>query len=270
MSNILVAILTNRLPERLDRCILSVKSQTTDIVVVCNTLDESFIPEAQAITEKHGITFVVTESNGTPARGKNTVLDYFATTEYDHLFIVDGDDFLCENALAIIQKTVAQRPCDVLALVQGEHAVVGDEYMLANDWAKTDDFKAKLYVSRDWRLAIPNIRPLARLKQEIDKIFPNNRFLLFSKKSLPYVKFDETLPGLTEYHLSVKLLHYANNKEIVYQGLSSPNVYVYDTNNLGNYKSFMRKIKGEEFVNYFLDSLSGYNLENNVDVISID
>lgn len=264
--SILVAILANRFPDKLERCIDSVKSQTSDIVVVCNTLDENFVVEAKEIANKHSITFVVTESNGTPAKGKNSVLDYFTRTDYDYLFIVDGDDFLCENAIGKLEKVVGQHPCDVLVLVAGEQALVGKDYMLANDWANTDDYKRKTIT----RSTIHNIRPLMRLRTELAKLLPNNRLLLFSKGSLPYAKFDESLIGLTEYHLSIKLLHHVKNKDIVYLGLSSPDIYVYDTNDVGNYRSFMEKIDGEEFVSNLLHSLDKYDTTGKIDVISTD
>ena len=71
---ILVAILTNRFPDKLERCIDSVKKQTSDVVVVCNTLDRDFIPQSRYIAESSDVTFVVTESNGTPAKDRKSVV----------------------------------------------------------------------------------------------------------------------------------------------------------------------------------------------------
>ena len=246
--SILVAILANRFPDKLDRCINSVKPQTSDIIVVCNTLDECFVTEAREIASKHGVTFVVTESNGTPAKGKNSVLSLFEATEYDFLFIVDGDDFLGDNAIFKLSKVVDENPCDVLTLVYGEQALVGDQRMSILEWSTTDDYKRKFTT----RKTVRNIRPLLKMREELYRILPYNRFLLVSKKALPYFQFDESLIGLSEYHLSIKLLHHT--KDIVYKGLSASGIYIYDANDPGNYRKFMETIDGEEFVRNLLQS----------------
>jgi hypothetical protein len=261
---ILVAILTNRFPDKLERCIDSVKKQTSDVVVVCNTLDRDFIPQSRYIAESSDVTFVVTESNGTPAKGKNSVLDYFAKTDYDYLFIVDGDDFLNKDAIGTLQKVIDQHPCDVLTLVYGEQALVGDQQMSIIEWSTTDDYKRKFTT----RKTAKNLRPLLKMREELYRMLPYNRFLLISKKALPYFQFDESLIGLAEYHLSIKLLHYI--KDIVYKGLSSDRIYIYDANDPGNYRKFMETVDGEEFARNLLQSLDKYDTSGEIDVISVD
>ena len=261
---ILVAILTNRFPDKLERCIDSVKKQTSDVVVVCNTLDRDFIPQSRYIAQSSDVTFVVTESNGTPAKGKNSVLDYFAKTDYDYLFIVDGDDSLNKDAIGTLHKVIDQSPCDVLTLVYGEQALVGDQQMSILEWSTTDDYKRKFTTKK----TIRNIRPLLKMREELYRILPYNRFLLISKKALPYFRFDEAFIGLSEYHLSIKLLHYT--KDIVYKGLSANDIYVYDANDPGNYRKFMETIDGEEFIENLLQSLAEYDTSGGIDVISVD
>ena len=261
--SILVAILTNRFPDKLERCIDSVKSQTSNIVVVCNTLDVDFIPRARYIAESNDISFVITESNGTPAKGKNSVLNYFTRTDYEYLFIVDGDDFLGNNAISKLSKVIDENPCDVLTLVYGEQALVGDQRMSILEWSTTDDYKRKFTT----RKTVRNIRPLLKMREELYRILPYNRFLLISKKALSYFQFDESLIGLSEYHLSIKLLHYT--KDIVYKGLSASDIYIYDANDPGNYRKFMETIDGEEFVGNLLRSLDEYDTSGGIDVISV-
>ena len=47
------------------------------MTIVINTLDEEFEAEASQYCANEGIDYVITESNGTPAQGKNSVMDLF-------------------------------------------------------------------------------------------------------------------------------------------------------------------------------------------------
>ena len=128
MINLLVGVLTDRYPEKLERCLKSIDGQGTNVgrVVVCNTLDLDHIPLSKAIVEQYGWTFVVTESNGTCSKGKNSVLDYFATTDYDYLTLIDGDDYFEPKSLSILENVIAKHDPDVVGLI-GSSAIVGDQ-----------------------------------------------------------------------------------------------------------------------------------------------
>ncbi len=115
MKNLLVGILTDRYPEKLERCIQSIDCQKINVgkVVVCNTLNTDYIPVAKEIAERYNWTFIVTESNGTCSKGKNSVLDYFATTDYDYLTLIDGDDYFEPKSLSILENVIAKHDPDV-------------------------------------------------------------------------------------------------------------------------------------------------------------
>lgn len=87
------------------------------MTVVINTLDESFESEASQFCANEGIDYVITESNGTPSQGKNSVMDLFQGSDYDYFVLVDGDDFLTPHGVWTYQQIAASdNPPDVLAL----------------------------------------------------------------------------------------------------------------------------------------------------------
>jgi ribosomal protein L7Ae-like RNA K-turn-binding protein len=49
-----------------------------DLVIVINSLDEDFVSDASTYCAKNEIEYYITASDGTPSKGKNSVLDLFA------------------------------------------------------------------------------------------------------------------------------------------------------------------------------------------------
>ena len=60
MTKILVAILTSGKPEKLERCIQSVKSNSSphEQVVICNTFDENYVSLVSQICYDNDINFL--------------------------------------------------------------------------------------------------------------------------------------------------------------------------------------------------------------------
>jgi hypothetical protein len=88
-----------------------------DLVIVINTLDEAFEELAVLYCLEEGIEYYVTESNGTPSQGKNSVLDLFEKSDNDYMVLVDGDDFLTPHGVWTYKEIAnSYKPIDVLAL----------------------------------------------------------------------------------------------------------------------------------------------------------
>lgn len=86
------------------------KDQTT---VVINTLDTEYEFEAIGFCERNGIEWFATDSDGTPATGKNSVLKIFLESEYEYMVHVDGDDMITPYGKNLY-RTVALDAPDVL------------------------------------------------------------------------------------------------------------------------------------------------------------
>lgn len=87
-----------------------------DLFVVINTRDDFYRDEAIEYCESSGIEYAVTESDGTAATGKNSVLDIFEKSDYDYAAMIDGDDFLTHHGVVTYKLLIEQSFFDVLAL----------------------------------------------------------------------------------------------------------------------------------------------------------
>lgn len=70
-----------------------------DAVVVINTLDDYHKRLAKSFCEKNNIEYHVTESDGTPSTGKNSLLNIFLESEDNYCCLVDGDDLLTPHGV---------------------------------------------------------------------------------------------------------------------------------------------------------------------------
>ena len=91
---ILVTVLTSSDFPKLKRLINSLDNQTnTDFTynIVVNTLDKDY---ETTVKEHYGDRVFITQSNGTPAVGKNSVINLWTTKlkGYSFYSLVDGDD----------------------------------------------------------------------------------------------------------------------------------------------------------------------------------
>ena len=227
--NLLVAVLTSKDGEKLKRCIESVLPQTSDVIVVCNTLDFSFVEQAKVVAETYNLEFLVTESNGTPAKGKNSVLEIFRSRSHDYYMQVDADDYLVPDALSKIATIVQHNPdVDVVGLVDGFVTCDGN----------TTTSNAFLSDGNVFEFA--DVQGIHKLRlAELGKLLSNNlqynRMLLYSNKALSTFNFDENFIGSEDIVASYKLYY---NPDINYV-LTGVHLYVYDLEDNGNFYAFL-------------------------------
>ena len=92
--------------------------QVEDAVVVINSLDKEYIEKAKEFCIEQEIEYYITESNGTPARGKNSVLEIFLESNNDYCVMVDGDDFLTPHGVWMYKNLEkSDNPPDAVCLV---------------------------------------------------------------------------------------------------------------------------------------------------------
>ena len=227
--DILVAILTSRDATKLTRCIESVLSQTDNIVVVCNTLDFSYVEQARKVAETYNLEFIVTESNGTPSRGKNSVLEIFRSRSHAYYMQVDADDYLAPDALSKIAAIVQQNPdVDVIGLTDGFMTYDGGTTSGNAFFNGTDIYK------------FANVRGahgirLIKLGKFLAQNLEYNRMLLYSNKTVNSFNFDEKFIGSEDIVASYKLYYNSDIKYI----LTKEHLYVYDLEDAGNFHRFL-------------------------------
>jgi hypothetical protein len=232
--NLLVAVLTSRDVEKLKRCIESVLPQTSDVVVVCNTLDFSYVEQARKVAETYNLEFIVTESIGTPARGKNSVLEIFRTRSHDYYMQVDADDYLTPDALSKIATIVQQNPdVDVIGLTNNFMTYNGGVTTATDLMESTDIYKFAQITG------IHGLR-LIELGKFLAANLQYNRMILYSKKTVDNFNFDETFIGSEDVVASYKLYY---NPDINYVLTDEHlHLYVYDLEDTGNFHSFLSNL----------------------------
>jgi len=227
--NLLVAVLTSKDVEKLKRCIESVLSQTDKVIVVCNTLDFSFVEQARVVAATYNLEFLVTESNGTPAKGKNSVLEIFRSRSYAHYMQVDADDYLAPDALSKIAAIVQQNPdVDVIGLTGGCMTYNGITTTGRKFFESSEIYKfANARGAHGLRLIQLGKFLAANLEQ--------TRMLLYSEKLINTFNFDETFIGSEDVVAAYKL-YYNPDIEFI---LTDEHLYVYDLEENGNFHEFL-------------------------------
>lgn len=254
----LVAILTSRDIEKLERCIKSVlvQAEPSNIVVIINTMDERYQNLASYLSTKYNLKYVVTESNGKPGKGKNSVLEYFLSTDYEHLIPIEGDDYLLPNALEILSKVQKEHNIDLLSIIDSTTLVDGrettiDEYVatpeyteLVKSLVEPNKFKAfALHIAKIRKICVEHGNFLCR-------------FILMNRKIAKLFQFNENLLGAedTKEHIKMKLLDASN--DISYKLLSTKNVYVYDFAIDGTYFSKLFSSDPRQEMQEFWDGIT--------------
>lgn len=222
----LVGILTSDDTEKLQRAIKSV-GDGIDILVVSNTLDASYAEKAQKVAEKHGCKFIETESNGTPGKGKQSVLDYFNTTEYDYLIPIDGDDYVSEVGISRIINIVDESRCDVLSNT-GQH--MSDGKNIVADLFTHEIFKYKEWNSLELRSWIKYVKVLKQFNLPSSMM----RFICLSKNATKSFRYREDLEGSEDMYAACEI----NSNPNLNCQTTEEKIYIYDFDNNGAFWKF--------------------------------
>ena len=75
--------------------------------IIINTLDKDAERDLKYICELFDFRYHITESNGTPARGKNSLLEIFEKSDNDYCVQIDGDDYLTPHGVWFYQTVAA-------------------------------------------------------------------------------------------------------------------------------------------------------------------
>lgn len=261
MHKFLTCVLTSGTYEHayplLIRCLSYSRVPLEDTVVVINTQSKG---SARAIRRSLSVHFptlrdvVITESNGKPGKGHQSVLDYFSEQEeYDYLIKIDGDDFLLSGAHERIREYVSnlRTPIDALGLL-GEKILTGP--VLGNPRDLPTDAPVPLFTwpssSADGeiglthegtRVAWQNMQHLYsgwnqdmyEWMSTITSIVGNedywfDRIICFSKKGAQQVRYCEELPCCVDVQFNALMKLAAINGEVNYGLVEYRNCYIYD------------------------------------------
>ena len=105
-----------------------------DLHIVINSLDGDYVNSAVDYCESANIEYTVTESDGTAAVGKNTVLDVFTASNNDHMVLVDGDDFITPHGVWLYKQLAQSNTCPDVVALEYQYGIFADYGYLTNHY----------------------------------------------------------------------------------------------------------------------------------------
>lgn len=116
-------------------------------VVIINTQDDNFCRLAEQHCQDNSIEYYVTESDGTPATGKNSVLEKFLESKNDYMVAIDGDDLLSGYGYRFYKHLSQQKsPPDMVVLYRQQ------QFALAPAHRQMDETGEM--IGKDWKNAV--------------------------------------------------------------------------------------------------------------------
>lgn len=216
-----------------------------DVHPVINSIDNTFVREMVNYCEKNNIKYFVSKSDGTPSTGKNSVFEYFLTTDFTHLTQLDGDDFFYPTFLKHIERHLKKYPnTDVMSTCPC------DSIFPRNDGAEislSSGHFASLWGSNyvDYRPNYVHGRdPLA------DNISKGNyaRLVLFSKKAAEHHRYDpEVLVG-EDLKIHFDFLWAHQKDELSYWFTTASDMWVRDGTSFGMQKKASNTVVNGDYV----------------------
>ena len=89
-----------------------------EMVIVINSLNSVYIERAKNYCIAKDIKYYITESNGSPSKGKNSLLDIFLESDDDYCVMIDGDDFLTPHGVWMYKHLeTLETPPDAVCLI---------------------------------------------------------------------------------------------------------------------------------------------------------
>ena len=103
------------------------ESLEIETVAIVNSKNEQFIDEFCSWCENENVRYVITESNGTPSKGKNSVLNFLRNSEFDGVSMTDGDDLFYPTGLRQIEKHLQHHPTTDCLIVKPSDQVTNSK-----------------------------------------------------------------------------------------------------------------------------------------------
>ena len=108
-------VLWSRFIDNLESTLSNLPRDNT--VVIINTLDDEQRDVGVNFCKEHNIEYHVTESDGTPATGKNSLLETFLESDNQYMVAIDGDDFLTPYGAYLYPRLAEhESPPDMICL----------------------------------------------------------------------------------------------------------------------------------------------------------
>jgi len=250
------------------------KNKTT---VILNTLDETFLEQAESYCKENDIRCCVTQSDGTAATGKNSFLDQFDRDGVSHAVLIDGDDFLTPRGVKCYQRLMEKEDVPDAVVLFNQISITSveqDTTAKSQDPSRPNEDMSKLTskytqgaVVIDWDLLakgdlltdnMPEVSEddvedfrryvnLLKYGMGIDEL--STRLVFMSRKVLPY-RFKNLVVGEDTFqYLELKDAHDRGELEMVAHDEKNP-TYIYDLRISGIAVKESGRDRGKGFISW--------------------
>lgn len=217
-----------------------------DMVIVINSLNKDYVKKAEKYCKDVGIEYYITESNGTPAKGKNSVLELFLASDNDYCVMIDGDDFLTQYGVQYYKsledkKIVPDALClrNGIAIQDKEGDSVVVSLRAADEEFDPEVFKAwytkKYNVTKKQLLkATKDLKKIRKTQKRLAEKYQSfTRVTWLSKKAAEYTFDEDLVIGEDAIHF-LKLKNAAVKDGLKFYTLNeSIPTYIYDHRTIG-------------------------------------
>jgi len=228
-DNTLVSILTTSDSNACVRAYQSVGDH--DTVIIVNTLDPDY--HTELISKLPDATIITTPCNGTPGLGKQSVWDYFLTTSYEYLIMLEGDDVFLPGAVDVLKSLQTDRPANAWAncnedIISTDTIFENSDHKIFSSW--------RLF---DWDLVLGvcdlSLDQISTMKSYITEVFSliyhrgyqHCRILQIDRSIAETYTFNTKLSGSEDVLMTcnLKLAHLNNQTEFCVT--ESQDIYCY-------------------------------------------
>ena len=241
MVKYLVGILCSSNVRLLKDSFLSVINQNGfddyEIMIIVNTLNEEFYQDVMYEFGKNNYTklrkIIRTESNGSPGKGHNSVLNiFYKDYRYDNLIMLDGDDFLFPNAIQRINNIRTAENSDVISLYGNTKICINNDCNYRKLKGQSDD-SISIY-RLHFHYNIEECKSIHRLDEEFNTTLATpGRLLCVNRKLLSkYIQlYDERMYTYDDFMMTVLLYKEDKNPQFNITHISDPYIYLYNAAN---------------------------------------
>jgi len=182
-----------------------------NVVVVINTTSDDYEREAEKWCKDEGIEYHITESNGTPARGKNSVIELFLKSDNDYMVMVDGDDFITPHGTVFFsQLAKMDSPPDAITMRNQWGSMLKPEAFIGRDQVDSNgSFKVSYYRPfsiDDWDTFLPELERTMALNLRLRFNMDYDRSVKYTKESVKYYEKQKIYSEPHEVHCRVTWL----------------------------------------------------------------
>ena len=240
MVKYLVGILCSSNVRLLKESFLSVLNQNGfddyEIMIIVNTLNEEFYQDVMYEFGKNNYTklrkIIRTESNGSPGKGHNSVLNiFYKDYRYDNLIMLDGDDFLFPNAIQRINNIRTAENSDVISLYGNTKIVTNNANY--RKLKNLNDSSNSTY-NLQFQYNVDECKNITSLTNEFNTTLATPGRLIYINRKLlsKYIQlYDEQMYIYDDFMTTVLLYKEDKNPQFNITHLSDSYIYLYNAVN---------------------------------------